>query len=248
MRFMKKLVAYITPKIPDTNFTIDLALALYDAGVDMIELGVPFTDPVADGAVIESATHLALKNGFKLHDLYSISHALKGHDLLWMGYTNPFYSQTMQGVAIKCKELGVSGLIIPDLPHEEANQYRDMFATHGVSLIEFVAPTTPESRIAMIAEKSSKFIYLVAYAGITGSGRDEDLLPTIRAIKNHTKTPVFVGFGVNRDTAKLRATNADGVIVGSAFVKILMDNSLTSSSKLQKIVEEAKIIKELISG
>lgn len=245
---MKKLVCYITPKIPNSSFTVDLCGALYSAGVDMIELGVPFTDPVADGAVIEGATRAALANGFKLTDLYQISEQLKGNDLLWMGYMNPFYHQGMEFIASKCKDLGVSGLIIPDLPHEEAERYRDIFIRSDVDLIEFIAPTTPSDRIGKIAKNANKFIYLVAYTGITGSGKDEDLMPTIRSIKSATSTPVFVGFGVNRSTAKTRANGADGVIVGSALIKILMDESKSAQNRLDLIVDEARIIKEIINS
>lgn len=245
---MKRLVCYITPKVPDSSFTVDLCLALYDVGVDAIELGVPFTDPVADGTTIEKASLKAIASGFKLTDLYAISEQLKGNDLLWMGYTNPFYHQGMQNIADKCGELGVSGLIIPDLPHEEANLYREMFSKKGVDLIEFIAPTTPAERIAMIAKSAKKFIYLVAYAGITGSGRDEELLPTIETIKKSTQTPVYVGFGVNRDTAKMRVNGADGVIVGTALIKILMDESKSAKERLDLIVDEARVIKEIINS
>lgn len=245
---MKKLVGYLTPKIPDNAFTVELAQALFEAGMDTLELGVPFSDPVADGPVIELAGQRALANGFTFADLYEITGQLKGRDLLWMGYMNPFYHHGMETVAKKAQELGVSGLIIPDLPHEEAAVYAPLFESYGAALIEFVAPTTPADRVKAVLARAKKFVYLVAYTGITGAGGSEDLQPTIASIKAATKTPVYVGFGVNRETAALRAQGADGVIVGSAFVKILMDDSLTGDQKLKKICDEARAIKAAINA
>ena len=121
---MKQLVAYITSGYPEKSFSVDLALALGERGVDSIELGVPFSDPVADGPVIEKANFLALENGFRFSDLLDISQQIAPHvDTLWMGYFNPFYQYGMQQLLPKAAELGVSGLIIPDVPYEEARSY-----------------------------------------------------------------------------------------------------------------------------
>ncbi|MDR2638678.1 MAG: tryptophan synthase subunit alpha [Helicobacteraceae bacterium] len=243
---MKKLTGYLTPKLPDAAFTIDLANAMFEAGMDALELGAPFSDPVADGAAIERASHLALRNGFVFDDLLTISAALKGRDLMWMGYTNPFLRRGFERTIKEARGLGVSALIIPDLPHEEAESYRAIFEANGVDLIEFVAPTTPKERIAQNLRKARKFIYLVAYTGVTGAGGDEDLQDILAAIKAASQTPVFVGFGVNRDTAKARAKGADGVIVGSSFIKILLDETLSNGEKVRRVCEETKAIKEAI--
>ena len=245
---MKKLVGYITAKLPDNAFTIEAAQALFEAGVDTLELGVPFSDPVADGPVIEQAGQRALAGGFTFEDLYAITQALKGNDLLWMGYMNPFYHHGMQSIAQKVQQLGVSGLIIPDLPHEEAEDYAALFESHGAALIEFVAPTTPPERVKAVLQRAKKFVYLVAYTGITGSGSSEDLQPTLQRIKAATDTPVYVGFGVSRDSAKTRAQGADGVIVGSALVKILLDDTLSGGEKIRRLQEEARVIKEVINA
>ncbi|GHV10385.1 tryptophan synthase alpha chain [Campylobacterota bacterium] len=244
---MKKLVGFLTPKILDNAFTIDLAAALFDAGMDALELGVPFSDPVADGAIIEAAGHRALANGFTFEDILSITSGLRGRDLLWMGYTNPFYHRGMERVAKEAAALGVKGLIIPDLPHEEAEDYAAQFAAHDLALIEFVAPTTPADRIPKLLKNARYFIYLVAYAGVTGAKQTEDLSVTLAAIKRASSTPVFVGFGVNRATARARAKGADGVIVGSAFVKILLDDHLNNAAKIAAITAEARTIKEIIN-
>ena len=223
---MKQLVGYITTGFPDKNFTADLALALSENGVDSIELGVPFSDPVADGPVIERANHKALELGFKFKDLLDVSaQVAKEADVLWMGYFNLFYQYGMDKLLPKAKELGVSGMIIPDLPHEEAGAYQDLFKANSVSNISFVAPTDTPERIKEIVSDAQKFIYLVAYAGITGAGRSEDLQGIIASIKECTQTPVYVGFGVNEKTAKEKVRGADGVIVGSAFIHCLLYTS-----------------------
>ncbi len=195
---MKHLVGYITTGYPDKNFTADLALSLSQNGVDSIELGVPFSDPVADGPVIEKANHKALDLGFKFQDILDVSAQVAGEvDILWMGYFNLFYQYQMEKLLSKAKALGVSGMIIPDLPYEETLLYKNLFKENAISNISFVAPTDSPSRIQEVVTDAQKFIYLVAYAGITGSGKAEDLQGIITSIKAHTPTPVYVGFGVN---------------------------------------------------
>ena len=245
---MKKLVAYITTGYPSLDFTVDMALALAEAGVDTLELGMPFSDPVADGPVIEKANLKALQNGFKLEHLFEASKQIAPHiDTLWMGYFNPFYHKGVDYFIEQAKSSGVNGFIIPDLPLEEGRPYKPMIEDAGLSLIDFIAPTDSKERIKEIVSDAQKFIYLVAYAGITGSGQSEDLQPIITNIKEYTNTPVYVGFGVNEKTAKEKAKGVDGVIVGSAFVKVLLDEQLTESQKIKKIALLAKEIKDKIN-
>ena len=246
---MKNLVAYITSGYPDKNFTIDLALALGENGVDTLELGVPFSDPVADGPAIENANHKALELGFKFKDLLEISKEVAPKvDTLWMGYFNSFYQQNMEKLIPHARELGVNGLIIPDVPHEEALAYKKLFDDNAMANISFVAPTDSEARIKEIVSDAKKFIYMVAYTGITGSGTAEDLQPFLADIKKYTQTPVYVGFGVNEKTAKAKVQGADGVIVGSAFINILLDESLSKTQQIQKCSTLAKNIKEQINS
>ena len=246
---MKQLVGYITTGFPDKNFTADLALALSQNGVDSIELGVPFSDPVADGPVIEKANHKALELGFKFQDILDVSaQVAKDVDILWMGYFNLFYQYGMEKLLPKAKELGVSGMIIPDLPHEEAVVYKDLFNANSVANISFVAPTDTPARIKEVVSDAQKFIYLVAYAGITGAGKSEDLQGIITSIKDYTKTPVYVGFGVNEKTAKEKVQGADGVIVGSAFIQILLDETLSHTQKIQNCSALAREIKDKINS
>jgi len=246
---LKKLVAYITTGFPSLEFTVDAALALAEAGVDTLELGMPFSDPVADGPVIEKANLKALQNGFKLEHLFDASKQIAPHiDTLWMGYFNPFYHKGMDNFIAEANKAGVNGFIIPDLPLEEAAAYKPSIEKAGLSLIDFIAPTDSEARIKQIVTHAQKFIYLVAYAGITGAGKSEDLQPIITNIKKYSDTPVYVGFGVDVDTAKDKAKGVDGVIVGSAFVKVLLDESLSNTQKITKISTIAKEIKEKINN
>ncbi|MBU0631674.1 tryptophan synthase subunit alpha [bacterium] len=246
---MKQLVAYITSCYPEKSFSVDLALALGENGVDSIELGIPFSDPVADGPVIEKANHSALQSGFKFHDVLDISKEIADRvDTLWMGYFNPFYQYGMDDLIKKANELHVSGLIIPDLPYEETLAYKGLFDTNAVANISFVAPTDSKERIKQIVTDAKKFIYMVAYTGITGSGKAEDLTPFIESIKEFTTTPAYVGFGVNAKTAKDKVKGADGVIVGSAFIDILLNDDLSYAQKIDDCASLAFIIKNEINS
>lgn len=246
---MKKLVAYITSGYPEKSFSIDLALALGENGVDTLELGVPFSDPVADGPLIEKANHKALELGFKFKDLLEISKEVAPKvDTLWMGYFNSFYQQDMQKLIPLASQIGVNGLIIPDVPHEEALTYKDLFDENSMSNISFVAPTDSEARIEEIVSDAKKFIYMVAYTGITGSGMAEDLQPFLSSIQKYTQTPVYVGFGVNAKTAKEKVKGAHGVIVGSAYIDILLKENLSYTQKIQECSELSRILKNEINS
>jgi len=245
---LKKLVAYITTGYPDLDFTEDAALALKEAGVDTLELGVPFSDPVADGPVIEEVNLKALQNGFKIQQLLDLSQKIATEiDTLWMGYFNPFYHRGTEKITDEAKARNISGFIIPDLPYEEALAYKPIFDARNLALIDFVAPTDSKERIAQIVADAKKFIYLVAYAGITGSGKSEDLRQVIDHIREVTDTDLYIGFGVNAKTAREKARDVDGVIVGSAFVSIMLDKTISYSDKILKMQELAKTIKEEIN-
>ncbi len=246
---MKNLVAFITSGYPEKSFSIDLALSLGENGVDTLELGVPFSDPVADGPLIEKANHKALELGFKFKHLLEITEIVAPKvDTLWMGYFNSFYQQNMESLVPYARKLGLNGMIVPDLPHEEALSYKSLFNLNNIANISFVAPTDSEERIKKIVSDAQKFIYMVAYTGITGSGVAEDLQPFLADIKKYTKTPIYVGFGVNEKTAKDKIKGADGVIVGSAFIDILLKENLNYSQKILECSELAKKIKDKINS
>ncbi len=240
---MKKLIAYITTGYPDKNFTVDLIRSLKENGVDGIELGIPFSDPVADGEIIQEVNKRALQNGYKLTDTFDVSEKTASEiNTYWMGYFNNFYHKGYDFMVEKAKEYGVKGFIIPDLPYEEAVVYEEKFP-----LISFVAPTDSKERIREILKNPKEFIYLVAYAGITGADKKEDLSEVIKNIRETTDTPLYIGFGVNEKTAKEKAKDVDGVIVGSAFVKVLLED-IPESEKIKKISKMAKNIKEAINS
>lgn len=244
----KKLVGYITSSMPDSEFTVDLAYNMKDAGVDTLELGIPFSDPVADGPVIEKANLIALNNGFKLNDLFEVSSKIgKDIDTLWMGYMNPFYHYGIEKFLQKADEYGINGTIIPDVPYEMAQNLQALFDKYNKVNISFVAPTHSEERIEEVTKNAQKFIYMVAYAGITGSGQSEDLTKVIENVRKYSNTPLYIGFGVDKKTCKEKAKGVDGVIVGSAFVKHLIDDSLSNSEKISRITAIAKEIKQKIN-
>ncbi|MEA3314315.1 MAG: tryptophan synthase subunit alpha [Campylobacterota bacterium] len=245
----KKLVGFITSSLPENNFTADLAFSMKEAGLDTLELGIPFSDPVADGPIIEKASLLALQNNFKLTDLFEVTSKIAPKiDTLWMGYMNPYFHYGMEEFLKKGEEYNISGSIIPDLPYEEARKYKDLFQNYNQSLIDFVAPTDSVQRIEKITKNSSKFIYMVAYAGITGSNTNEDLSKIIQNVRKNTNTPLYIGFGVDEKTAKNKAKDVDGVIVGSAFVKHLIDDSLNYNEKMRNITQITKNIKDIINS
>ena len=210
---MKKLVAYITTGIPDKNFTNDLISSLVENGTDKIELGVPFSDPVADGEVIEKANYLALEKKINLNDVLEVTRTAKERhnnlDIFLMGYFNSFYSFGLKKLITKSEEFNSAGFIIPDLPFEESNKYFKNL-NKELSIIPFVAPTDSRERIENILSKTEKnsnnFIYLVAYTGITGANHEqEDLSKTIANIREFSNIPVYIGFGVNEKTAQEKA-------------------------------------------
>jgi len=238
---MKKLIAYITTAYPDKKFTIDLINEISEY-VDGIELGIPFSDPVADGEIIQEVNKRTLMRGYKIKDTFEVSKKIANKiNTYWMGYFNNFYHKGYDFMVEMAKKLNIKGFIIPDLPYEEALKYEEKFP-----LISFVAPTDSKERIKTILKNPKEFIYLVAYAGITGADKKEDLNEIISYIKEITSTPLYIGFGVNEKTAKEKAKNVDGVIVGSAFVKVLLED-ISNTEKIKKIKEKAKIIKEAIN-
>jgi len=199
--------------------------------------------------LIEKANHKALKLGFKFKDLIEISQEIAPKiDTLWMGYFNSFYQQDMKKLIPLAAQIGINGFIIPDLPYEETLTYQNLFNENKIANICFVAPTDSENRIQEIVSNAQKFIYMVAYTGITGSGAAEDLQPFLNSIKKYTQTPVYVGFGVNAQTAKDKVKGADGVIVGSAFIDILLKENLSYSQKIAQCSELAKILKSEINA
>lgn len=220
------LVTYLMAGDPDLESSYAALCALRDGGADIIEIGAPFTDPMADGAAIQKAGLRALANGTKLTDVIALAARFRKDDaatpLILMGYANPVHSLGYEAFAQKAAEAGIDGTIIVDLPPEEDGDLRAIYAKHGLSVIRLATPTTDESRAAKVAEGASGFIYFVAVTGVTGAGSADPaaIAGKVAMVRRVSGLPVCVGFGVkNGAQAAEMAKIADGVVVGSAFVE-----------------------------
>lgn len=226
------LMPYLTVGYPSPALTVDLVSAAVEAGADLVELGIPFSDPLADGATIQHATHEALQQGTTVETCLEVAAELRQRGieapLIFMGYYNPILQR---GVAAFCKaaaEAGADGLIVPDLPPEEAAELREACRAHDLDLIFLLAPTSDQARIQHVIELSTGFIYLVSLTGVTGA-RDQlppDLEAFVQRVRRLTDLPLAVGFGIGSpEEARRVARVADGVIVGSAIVRRAGDSA-----------------------
>lgn len=218
------LICYAMGGDPSLDATEELLLALDGAGADVIELGIPFSDPIADGPTLQAAATRALAAGASLGKLLALAGKLRGNiraPIVAMGYLNPIESMTAQRFARAAREAGIAGGIIPDLPFEEAQPVREALASEGLDLVPLIAPTTGPARAAAIVREARGFVYYVSVTGVTGARAElpEDLAARLRDLRALSPVPVAVGFGISRpeQAAALRG-HADGVVVGSALV------------------------------
>jgi len=226
----KAFVTFITAGYPDLRITEKLILEFDRIGVDILELGVPFSDPMADGPVIQEASRAALKKKVHLEAILELVKKARRHTqmpICIMTYYNPIFCFGEKRFIEKAKVSGVDGVIVPDLPPEEATQLHKLALASGINLICFIAPTTSLKRMRYIAAVSKGFIYYVSLTGVTGARQalPEDLVRNLRIIKGITDKPVCVGFGVSQpeQVRKIKKL-ADGVIIGSAIVRKIRDN------------------------
>jgi len=233
------LIPFITAGDPDLTTTAKALELLDQSGADIIELGVPYSDPLADGPVIQAAATRALQKGVTLDDVLSlvteISPRLQA-PLVLFTYYNPIFSRGVEVFLEQIVQAGVKGLVVPDLPLEEADTLLNLATTKGIEVILLIAPTSPAERIKLIAERSQGFIYLVSVTGVTGvrskvATNVQDILQNIRQV---TSKPIGVGFGIStpEQASQIKEWGADAVIVGSAFVKCLADGDLKSIQEL----------------
>jgi tryptophan synthase alpha chain len=222
------IMPYLMVGFPERDSALELVPALEAAGADLFELGVPFSDPLADGATIQRAGERALANGVSVPFCLETVAALRARGvrapLVLMGYFNPFLRYGLARLAADAAAAGADGLIIPDLPPEEAAECQAVCRAHGLDLIFFAAPTTPDERIAEIATMASGFIYCVSLTGVTGARRDlsADLPAFLARVRRHTDLPLVVGFGISRaEHVRQVGAHADGAIVGSALVSTI---------------------------
>lgn len=220
------LMPYLTIGHPSPALTLELVPAVVEAGADLIELGIPFSDPLADGATIQQATHQALEQGTTVETCLQTVAELRRRGietpLILMGYYNPILQRGVAQFCADAAQAGADGLIVPDLPPEEADELRPACRAHDLDLIFLLAPTSDESRVRRVIELSTGFIYLVSLTGVTGA-RDHlpaDLEAFVQRTRRLTDLPLAVGFGIgNPDEARRVGRVADGVIVGSAIVR-----------------------------
>jgi len=243
----KVLSVYLTSGYPKPNNFIELALKTLDAGADMLEIGFPFSDPIADGPIIQHSTQTALNNGIDLNKTLKYVKEIKANTdkpIILMGYANPLLSYGIEKFSVDSKSYGVDGLIVPDMTLDE---YDDFFTSdfNGTDIILLITPTTPTERIKLIDKKSSGFVYCVSITGTTGirkKAKGKNLEFVKRAYENCTNNKVLVGFGIaDVEDIKEFKPFCDGVIVGSAVIKSLMNDN----NKYQNTLD---LVRNLKSG
>jgi tryptophan synthase alpha chain len=243
------LVGYIMAGDPDPKSTKKIADALIRGGVDILELGLPFSDPIADGPTIQAASVRALAAGTTPQKVLEIAKQIKQkHNvpIVVMTYYNPVFRLGLDHFCHFAKECMVDGFIIPDLPVEEANDYRKAATAYGLDTIFLAAPSTKNERLTRIVDSSSGFLYLVSHYGVTGTkkGLKESTIQLIKRVKPFTadKIPLAVGFGISKPEhiKRIIKAGADAAIVGSAFINILQKNN---THKLKELQETAKALK-----
>lgn len=223
----KAFIPYITAGDPTLDATERLVMALERAGADIIEFGVPFSDPMADGTVNQEAAQRALKNNVSLHDIVARVKHLRKHTqipIVLFTYFNPVLAYGLEAFADDASDAGIDGVLCVDLPPEEAAEYKPLLDAKGVATIFLVAPTSSPKRVAMIAKNSTGFIYYVSRTGVTGerAALETDVNTAVERIRQCTDKPIAVGFGISTPAQAAEVAGfADGVIVGSAIVRMI---------------------------
>lgn len=223
----KAFVAYVTAGDPGLGMTQEIALALEQSGVDILEVGVPFSDPTADGPVIQEASQRALRGGTTLAAILNMIGSLREKSelpIVLFSYFNPIFSFGVEAFAERAARSGVDGVLVVDLPAEEADELKKYTDLHGLKFIYLLAPTSGEQRIRAAAAKGSGFLYYISVTGVTGTQlpQAEQIEQDIKIIRRHTSIPVVSGFGISSaDVAGQIAAKADGIVIGSAFMKII---------------------------
>ena len=241
----KAFIGFITGGDPSIEKTREFVLEMVRAGTDLIEIGIPFSDPIAEGPVIQEANSRALTAGTTVEKLFTLVAELRKETdtpIVFLTYANPVFRYGYDAFFKRCGDTGIDGIIIPDLPFEEQLPVREASSKYGVDLISLIAPTS-EARIKEIAKTASGFIYLVSSMGVTGTRSEitTDIASITAAIKSVTSTPVAIGFGIHTPAqAAEMAHIADGVIVGSAIVKIIAQYGENAAPHIYNYVKEIK--------
>jgi tryptophan synthase alpha chain len=242
----KALIAYLTVGYPTAEATLEIAEALVDGSCDMIELGIPFSDPLADGATIQRASQRALESGITPQKCLEVAAELRKQvniPLLFMGYYNPILHYGQEKFCATSRKAGIDGFIVPDLPPDEGGETEIVMKKHGLDLVYLVAPTSAsEKRLKFIADRAQGFIYVVSLKGVTGarSAVSNDLDEFISRVRRVTDKPLCVGFGISTpEQAQRVAALADGVIVGSRIIDII-EKSNRPTADVKAFIKEVR--------
>ena len=241
----KAFIPFITCGDPDLDTTEKIVHSMAENGADLIELGIPFSDPTAEGPVIQGANLRALSGGVTTDKIFDLVRHLRQDltiPMVFMTYSNVVFSYDAEKFISTCAEVGINGLILPDLPFEEKEEFDAICKKHGVDLISLIAPTS-EKRIAMIAKEAEGFIYIVSSLGVTGvrSEINTDIASMVKLVKENTDVPCAVGFGIStpQQAAKM-ASISDGAIVGSAIVKLIAQHGKDAAGPVGEYVKSMK--------
>lgn len=241
----KVFIPFITCGDPDLETTAAAVREMVKNGADLIELGIPFSDPTAEGPVIQGANIRALKGGVKTDKVFGLVRELRTDvtvPMVFMTYANVVFSYGAEKFISTCAEIGIDGLILPDIPFEEKEEFLPLCKKYGVDLISLIAPTS-ENRIGMIAKEADGFIYLVSSLGVTGERSEikTDLSSIVKIIRDNTNVPCAIGFGISTpEQAKSMADISDGAIVGSAIVKLLEQYGTAAPKYIGEYVKKMK--------
>jgi len=246
------LVCFVTAGDPDYQTSLDLVRALPAAGADVIELGMPFTDPMADGPAIQASSLRALSNGMSLRKTLQLVRDFRATDqdtpIVLMGYYNPVYIYGVDAFLKAAKQVGVDGLIVVDLPPEEDSELCLPALEAGLNFIRLATPTTDDKRLPAVLKNTSGFVYYVSIAGITGtrSAATTDIASAVARLKRHTALPIAVGFGIKTaDQAAAVGREADAAVVGSALVQRIADNLKEPAAAKEAVLS---LVRELAAG
>ena len=241
----KAFIPFITFGDPDIETTLKIVRAMADSGADLIELGIPFSDPTAEGPVIQGANLRALSVGITTDQIFDAVRQLRQDvtiPMVFMTYANVVFSYGSERFIGTCRDIGIDGLILPDLPFEEKEEFEDICVANDVDLISMIAPTS-EARIAMIAKEARGFLYIVSSLGVTGVRKEitTDISSIVKLVKENTDVPCAIGFGISTpEQAAKMAACADGVIVGSAIVKLAAEHGRDAAGPIGEYVKKMK--------
>ena len=238
----KAFIGFLTAGDPSFDASYDNIMALIKAGADLVEIGIPFSDPIAEGPVIQNADVRALNAGMTTDRAFELAAKVRKETdipLVFMTYLNPVFKYGYDRFFAKCAEIGIDGLICPDMPFEEKKEADAVARSHDISIISMIAPTS-EARIKAIAEEAEGFLYIVSSLGVTGvrSEIKTDLKSIMESVKKYAKVPAAIGFGISTpEQAKNMSQLADGVIVGSAIVRLIEKFGENAADEIYKYVK-----------